>query len=183
MPIELKIPAVGESITEVQISEWLKAEGDSVKQDEPLAVIDSEKTTFDLPAPQNGKLVKILHQAGETVAVGAVVAEFEAGNETAKAEPAEKKASPKPEAKKGAVKKKLKPKLKSRQPSKNRKKKKFNRLQQKIHRKNLVNLKLRPKKKLRSQSRLKPSRLQKRNRKRRRKNQKLHLVAKKKLCR
>jgi 2-oxoglutarate dehydrogenase E2 component (dihydrolipoamide succinyltransferase) len=95
MPIELKIPAVGESITEVQISEWLKAEGDSVKQDEPLAVIDSEKTTFDLPAPQNGKLVKILHQAGETVAVGAVVAEFEAGNETAKAEPAEKKAEAK----------------------------------------------------------------------------------------
>ena len=51
MPIEIKIPAVGESITEVQISEWLKSEGDSVRQDEALAVIDSEKTTFDLPAP------------------------------------------------------------------------------------------------------------------------------------
>jgi 2-oxoglutarate dehydrogenase E2 component (dihydrolipoamide succinyltransferase) len=54
MPIELKIPAVGESITEIQISEWLKSEGDSVKQDEPVAVIDSEKTTFDLPAPHAG---------------------------------------------------------------------------------------------------------------------------------
>lgn len=107
MPNEIKIPAVGESITEVQITEWLKAEGDIVKQDEPLAVIDSEKTTFDLPAPQNGKLLKILHQAGETVAVGSVVAEFEAGNETAKAEPAEKKAAPKPEEKKSAGEKKV----------------------------------------------------------------------------
>jgi len=77
MPIELKIPPVGESITEVQIGEWLKAEGDSVKQDEPVAVIDSEKTTFELPAPQSGRLTKILHQAGETVAVGTVVAELE----------------------------------------------------------------------------------------------------------
>ena len=51
MAIELKIPPVGESITEVQISEWLKAEGDLIKQDEPLAVVDSEKSTFELPAP------------------------------------------------------------------------------------------------------------------------------------
>jgi 2-oxoglutarate dehydrogenase E2 component (dihydrolipoamide succinyltransferase) len=77
MTIELKIPAVGESITEVQIGEWLKAEGDLVKQDEPLAVIDSEKTTFELPAPQNGRITKILCQSGETVKVGTVVAQFE----------------------------------------------------------------------------------------------------------
>src|ERR1700733_13147169 len=76
MPSEIKIPAVGESITEVQISEWIKAEGDTVKQNEPLAVIDSEKTTFELPAPQNGRLVKILHQAGDTVQVGEVVAQI-----------------------------------------------------------------------------------------------------------
>ena len=89
MPIEIKIPAVGESITEVQISEWLKAEGDSVKQDEPIAVIDSEKTTFDLPAPSAGKLTKILHQAGETVAVGAVVAQLEAEGKDSKSKPEE----------------------------------------------------------------------------------------------
>jgi len=99
MPIELKIPAVGESITEVQISEWLKAEGDTVKQDEPLAVIDSDKTTFDLPAPHAGKLVKILHQAGETVAVGAVVAHIEAESGATKPEPATEKAPAKAEAK------------------------------------------------------------------------------------
>jgi 2-oxoglutarate dehydrogenase E2 component (dihydrolipoamide succinyltransferase) len=96
MPSEIKIPAVGESITEVQISEWIKAEGDTVKQDEPLAVIDSEKTTFELPAPQNGRLLKILHQAGDTVKVGAVVAQFAAEGEAASAETAEKKPSAKP---------------------------------------------------------------------------------------
>lgn len=84
MPIELKIPAVGESITEVQISEWLKAEGDLVKQDEAIAVIDSEKATLDLPSPQSGRLMKILHQAGETVAVGAVIAHLEAVGEAGK---------------------------------------------------------------------------------------------------
>jgi len=94
MPIEIKIPAVGESITEVQISEWLKAEGDSVKQDEPIAVIDSEKTTFDLPAPSAGKLTKILHQAGETVAVGAVVAQLDAEGAAAKSKPEEMVAKP-----------------------------------------------------------------------------------------
>jgi 2-oxoglutarate dehydrogenase E2 component (dihydrolipoamide succinyltransferase) len=86
MPIELKIPAVGESITEVQISEWLKAEGDLVKQDETIAVIDSEKATLDLPSPQSGRLVKILCKAGETVAVGAVVAHLEAVGEAGKPE-------------------------------------------------------------------------------------------------
>lgn len=105
MPIEIKIPAVGESITEVQISEWLKAEGDSVKQDEPIAVIDSEKTTFDLPAPSAGKLTKILHQAGETVAVGKIVAQLEAEGAAGKSKPEETVA--KPEAK-GASKAKTK---------------------------------------------------------------------------
>ena len=85
MPIDLKIPVVGESITEVQISEWLKSEGDLVKADEPVAVIDSEKTTFDLPAPQAGRLTKILHQAGETITIGTVVAQFEAAGEAAPA--------------------------------------------------------------------------------------------------
>ena len=84
MPIEIKIPAVGESITEVQISEWLKFEGDIVKQDEPIAVIDSEKATLDLPAPSAGRLTKILHQAGETVAVGTVVAHMEAEGDAGK---------------------------------------------------------------------------------------------------
>ena len=94
MPVELTIPAVGESITEVQISEWLKSEGDLVKQDEAIAIIDSEKATLDLPAPQNGRLVKILHQAGETVAVGAVVAHLEAVGGAGKSKPDETTSKP-----------------------------------------------------------------------------------------
>jgi len=100
MAIELKIPPVGESITEVQIAQWLKAEGDAVKKEEPVAVIDSEKTTFDLLATESGTLGKILHAAGETINVGTVVTSIEAAGaakaptepakpaETAKAEPA-----------------------------------------------------------------------------------------------
>ncbi|MBI3849333.1 MAG: 2-oxoglutarate dehydrogenase complex dihydrolipoyllysine-residue succinyltransferase [Verrucomicrobia bacterium] len=101
MPNELKIPEVGESITEVQISEWLKSEGDIVKQDEGVAVIDSEKTTFELPAPMGGRLTKILHKAGATVRVGEVIAHIESDGETAKAEPAEAKTDveSKPESK------------------------------------------------------------------------------------
>src|SRR5438309_2246489 len=110
MPIELKIPAAGESITEVQISEWLKAEGDSVKQDEPVAVIDSEKASFDLPASHAGTLVKILHQAGETVAVGTVVAHLEAAGGAAKTEPVTEQTPAKPETKGAGETKSKKPK-------------------------------------------------------------------------
>ncbi|HEV2318462.1 MAG TPA: dihydrolipoyllysine-residue succinyltransferase [Verrucomicrobiae bacterium] len=91
MSIELTIPSVGESITEVQIAEWLKADGETVKKDENVAVIDSEKTTFELPAPEEGKL-KILRQAGETIQVGGVVGQIETNGGAARAEPAARKA-------------------------------------------------------------------------------------------
>jgi 2-oxoglutarate dehydrogenase E2 component (dihydrolipoamide succinyltransferase) len=113
MPTEIKIPAVGESITEVQISEWLKSEGDTVKPDEPLAVIDSEKTTFDLPAPHAGKLARILHQAGETVAVGTIVAQLEPEGEAGQPQPAEKKMPAKPETRTAGEAKSVKPAEKS----------------------------------------------------------------------
>jgi 2-oxoglutarate dehydrogenase E2 component (dihydrolipoamide succinyltransferase) len=80
MPIEIKIPGLGESITEVQIAEWLKAEGDLVKKDENIAVIDSEKSTLELPSPENGRLIKILHAAGDTVKIGTTVAQIEIGD-------------------------------------------------------------------------------------------------------
>lgn len=101
MATEIKIPQVGESITEVQISEWLKAEGDPVQTDEAVAVIDSEKTTFDLSAPEGGRLTKILHQAGETVKVGEAVAQIEAtqASEETKPSPENPKAERKNKAK------------------------------------------------------------------------------------
>lgn len=77
MPLELKIPSVGESISEVQIGEWHKAEGESVAQDENLVELESEKATFDLPAPAAGVVSKILKRAGDTAAVGEVIGYLE----------------------------------------------------------------------------------------------------------
>ena len=77
--IELKVPAVGESITEVEIGSWLKTEGATVAKDEAIAVIETEKATVELPAPEAGTLVKILKQQGETAKVGETIAHLEAG--------------------------------------------------------------------------------------------------------
>ncbi|MEP6662898.1 MAG: biotin/lipoyl-containing protein, partial [Verrucomicrobiota bacterium] len=82
MPIELKIPAVGESITEVEIGDWLKREGDVVAKDENLVMIESEKATVELPAPEAGTLSKILKQKGETVKVGEVIGLVECNGQT-----------------------------------------------------------------------------------------------------
>src|SRR5687768_8240097 len=73
MQIELKVPAVGESITEVEIAQWLKNEGDAVSMNDNLVVIESEKTTLELPAPAAGALKKILKRKGETAKVGEVI--------------------------------------------------------------------------------------------------------------
>ena len=73
MAIELKIPTVGESITEVMIGEWLKAEGDWVAADEPLVVIETDKVNVELPAPENGILEQILKREGDEAKVGDVV--------------------------------------------------------------------------------------------------------------
>ena len=77
MPIELKVPTVGESITEVQIADWLKSSGEAVHQDEPVVALETEKVALDLPAPVSGILVKILKQKGEMAAVGEVIAHLE----------------------------------------------------------------------------------------------------------
>lgn len=69
---EIKVPSPGESITEVQIARWLKADGDFVNKDEELAEIDSDKATLTIAAETDGVL-KILVKEGETIAVGTVV--------------------------------------------------------------------------------------------------------------
>ncbi|HLP43328.1 MAG TPA: biotin/lipoyl-containing protein, partial [Fibrobacteria bacterium] len=73
MAIELVVPKVGESITEVQIVEWLKAEGDSVERDGNIAVIETDKATVELPAPASGTLTKVLKGKGATAKVGEVI--------------------------------------------------------------------------------------------------------------
>ncbi len=97
MAIELKVPTVGESITEVLISEWLKKEGDTVAEGEPLVVIETDKVNVELPAPQAGTLVKITKGNGENAVVGEVVGLFEPGaGKTAANAPAAAPRRPKP---------------------------------------------------------------------------------------
>ncbi|MCS7067462.1 MAG: 2-oxoglutarate dehydrogenase complex dihydrolipoyllysine-residue succinyltransferase [Meiothermus sp.] len=87
MALELKIPAVGESITEVEIGQWLKKEGDLVGADEPLVELVTDKATLELPSPAQGRLAKILIPSGQAK-VGDVVALLEEGAVASVAAPA-----------------------------------------------------------------------------------------------
>lgn len=78
MPIEIKVPTVGESITEVEIGQWLKKEGDTVGPDENVVVLETEKATVEVPAPAAGTVVKILRRTGELAKVGEVIGQIEA---------------------------------------------------------------------------------------------------------
>jgi len=77
MPIELKVPEIGESITEVEIGGWLKKSGDAVKKDEPLVTLESEKATVEFPSPGAGTIGKVLKQKGDIAKVGEVIAYLE----------------------------------------------------------------------------------------------------------
>ncbi len=79
MPVELKVPQSGESITEVQIGEWRKSAGDYVELDEVLVEIETDKASMELPAPVSGTLTKILKGNGAEAAVGDVIALIEEG--------------------------------------------------------------------------------------------------------
>ncbi len=97
MPVELKVPPIGESITEVQIGEWRKREGEPVEKDENLVEIETDKATVELPAPIAGTVTKMLKKRGETAAVGEVIGYMEeAGQPAAKAAPAAKPEPPAP---------------------------------------------------------------------------------------
>lgn len=99
MAQQVKVPTVGESITEVTIANWLKNDGDVVKMDEVIAELESDKATFELTAPQAGVL-KIAKAKGETVPIGAVICEIADGAAASAAKPAEvKTAAPTPSAK------------------------------------------------------------------------------------
>jgi 2-oxoglutarate dehydrogenase E2 component (dihydrolipoamide succinyltransferase) len=79
MAVELKVPPVGESITEVQIGTWLKREGDAVQRDEVVVMIETDKVTVELPAPVSGVLKQITVAAGGDATVGQVIGFMEEG--------------------------------------------------------------------------------------------------------
>lgn len=96
MAVEIKIPSVGESVKEAVLAEWYKKDGESVKKDDPLFVIETDKVTLEVNAEADG-IVKIDIMEGETVAIGAVVGRIETdGAAPASAKPAQAEA-PAPE--------------------------------------------------------------------------------------
>ena len=87
MTSEVKVPTLGESITEATLGQWLKKPGDAVTADEPIASLETDKVAIDVPSPVAGTMGEQLVKEGDTVAVGAVIARIEDGAAAAKSEP------------------------------------------------------------------------------------------------
>src|SRR4051812_47930640 len=73
MATEIKVPSLGESITEATVAKWLKRAGEAVAADEPIAELETDKVTLEVPAPASGTLSEILAEEGANVPVGAVL--------------------------------------------------------------------------------------------------------------
>src|SRR4029077_13634909 len=85
---QIKMPQLGESVTEGTVEKWLKSDGDFVKRDEPIVEVVTDKVNAEIPSPFEGKLIKISATEGETVLVGAVIAQIEVAGATVAAAPA-----------------------------------------------------------------------------------------------
>src|SRR5215212_6806372 len=79
MSTDVKVPTLGESITEATLGQWLKQPGEAVKADEPVASLETDKVAVDVNAPVDGVMGDQLVTEGENVAVGAVIARIEEG--------------------------------------------------------------------------------------------------------
>lgn len=103
MVLEMKVPSPGESITEVEIATWLVEDGDYVEKDQPIAEVDSDKATLELPAEESG-IITLKAEEGDAVAVGAVVCHIDMDAAKPEGAGASKEAAPKTEEKKEAPK-------------------------------------------------------------------------------
>jgi 2-oxoglutarate dehydrogenase E2 component (dihydrolipoamide succinyltransferase) len=92
MATEIKVPALGESVTEATVGQWFKKPGEAVKVDEPLVELETDKVTVEVPSPVAGVLSDIMVQQGSTVGIGSVLGSIKEGA-AATAQPA---ASPQP---------------------------------------------------------------------------------------
>jgi len=97
MATEITVPALGESVTEASVGEWLKQPGDAVAVDEPIASLETDKVAVDVPSPVAGVLSEHKVAVGDTVEVGALIALVEEGG-SASAAPAATKEAPAPAA-------------------------------------------------------------------------------------
>ncbi len=76
---QILVPTLGESVAEATVSQWLKKEGEAVKADEPIVELETDKVTLEVNAPADGVIVKVAVGEGDTVEVGAILGEMEAG--------------------------------------------------------------------------------------------------------
>ncbi|MHA1157274.1 MAG: 2-oxoglutarate dehydrogenase complex dihydrolipoyllysine-residue succinyltransferase [Alphaproteobacteria bacterium] len=94
MPQEIRVPALGESVTEATVGQWFKRVGDAVAVDEPLVELETDKVTLEVPAPLAGVIESISADDGATVEVGAVLGSIDASGAAAAPAPAEAKPAP-----------------------------------------------------------------------------------------
>lgn len=87
MSIEIKVPAMGESVTEATVARWFKKEGDSVVRDEPLVELETDKVTVEVPSPADGTLEAIVVQTGASVEVGTILGTIAEGAATGRSAP------------------------------------------------------------------------------------------------
>ncbi|WGH74419.1 2-oxoglutarate dehydrogenase complex dihydrolipoyllysine-residue succinyltransferase [Tenacibaculum tangerinum] len=102
MVLEMKVPSPGESITEVEIATWLVEDGDYVEKDQPIAEVDSDKATLELPAEESG-IITLKAEEGDAVAVGAVVCHIDMSAAKPEGAGEAKTEAPKAEEKKEAA--------------------------------------------------------------------------------
>ena len=98
MSVEIRVPTLGESVTEATIGQWYKKVGDTVAADEPVVELETDKVTVEVPAPSAGTLEAISVEQGETVEVGALIGAIAEGAGGGKSEKADKAEEPAPKA-------------------------------------------------------------------------------------
>ena len=79
MTVEIKVPTLGESVTEATVIQWFKAAGESIATDEMLLELETDKVTLEVPSPAGGRLAEIRVEAGDNVEVGAILGLIEEG--------------------------------------------------------------------------------------------------------
>jgi 2-oxoglutarate dehydrogenase E2 component (dihydrolipoamide succinyltransferase) len=94
MAIEIRVPVLGESITEATVGKWFKQAGDAVMADEPLVELETDKVTVEVPAAVSGVLLAIMVKTGDTVAVGAMLGAIGEGDSKAKPAPVKAETMP-----------------------------------------------------------------------------------------
>ncbi|MDP2803439.1 MAG: biotin/lipoyl-containing protein, partial [Phreatobacter sp.] len=95
MATEIRVPTLGESVTEATVAKWFKKPGEAVKQDEPLVELETDKVTLEVNAPASGTLSEIVAESGTTVGVAALLGQIAEGAAAAAAAPAKAAEAPK----------------------------------------------------------------------------------------